>query len=157
MTDVILAALVFGPLAIAYLLKSNGALAFLTLCTSFVLITFASADIQQLTGRLDFSIDSSVLNLFLLIFPLVLTLLLTRRSVKGQFKMILHGLAVLATGGLLALVGIPMLADALSLDFKNSWGWDSLQQIQAWIVGVGVFITLVLIWSGGLTRAKKHK
>jgi hypothetical protein len=72
MADAILAAFVLGPLLLTFLLKSNAALSFLALCAGFVVISFAGSDLQNLTGQLNFSIDSSLVNLFLLILPFVL-------------------------------------------------------------------------------------
>ena len=158
MADVILAILVFSPLALTILLKSNAALAFLSLCASFVLITFASADIKDLSSNLSLQLTSSSLNLILLIVPVVLTLLLTRKSFSGPIKLTLQSAAALCTGALLALVAVPLLNASTRQNFATSWGWDNLQNIQTTTIVAGVLLSLLLVWAGKLGRpSKKHK
>jgi len=158
MPDVVLAVLIFSPLALTFLLKSNAALGFLTLCASFVLITFASADIKNLTHDLSLKLTGSTINLILLVLPLVLTLLLTRKSFTGPFKLALQSLAALCAGALLALVSIPLLNRSIRANFDNSWGWTNLQKIQTPIIVAGVVLSLLLVWIGKYSHSpKKHK
>ena len=158
MPDVILAVLVFIPRALTFLLKSNAALAFLTLCASFVLITFASADIEDLSHNLNLQLTGSTLNLILLAVPLILTLLLTRKAFSGRLKSILQWAAALTTGALLALLAIPLLDASLRNNFAGSWGWNNLQKIQTPIIAAGVILSFLLIWfSKHPHAAKKHK
>jgi hypothetical protein len=161
MADAILAAFVLGPLLLTFLLKSNAALSFLALCAGFVVISFAGSDLQNLTGQLNFSIDSSLVNLFLLILPFVLTLLITRKSFSKKGGLVLHGLIALCAGALLALIGIPLLSESVRANFANSDLWTNLQKIQASIVGAGVFLSLVVLWAKSLKKPsvkdRKHK
>lgn len=150
-----------GPLLLTFLLKSNAALSFLALCAGFVVISFAGSDLQNLTGQLNFSINSSTLNLVLLILPLVLTLLLTRKSFSKAGGLLLHGLVALCAGALLALVGVPLLSDSVRANFADSNLWTNLQKIQSSVIGAGVFLSLVILWAQNLKKAsskdKKHK
>jgi hypothetical protein len=161
MADAILAAFVLGPLLLTFLLKSNAALSFLALCAGFVVISFAGSDLQNLTGQLNFSIDSSIVNLVLLILPFVLTLLITRKSFSKKGGLVLHGLIALCAGALLALIGIPLLSESVRANFANSDLWTNLQKIQASIVGAGVFLSLVVLWAKSLKKPsvkdRKHK
>lgn len=156
MADIILAVLIFGPVAITFILKSNAALSYMVLCASFVLITFGSADLNNLSGRLDLHVDSSTLNLILLILPLLLTLLLARRAFSGHLKMSLHLLTSLCAGGLLALVSVPLLNASSRADFFNNWGWTNLQRIQTPVIAAGFILSIFLIWFGGFKRHGKH-
>ncbi len=157
MVDAVLAVLIFSPLILTFLLKSNAAVSFLTLCGAFVLITFASADIKDLTGKISLEVSSSTVNVIILILPLLLTLLLTRKAVSGGIKLILHLAAAFCTGVLLALVSIPLLNQSLRTNFSNSWGWTNLQKIQTPIIVVGVLLSFLLVWAGGFKHVKKHK
>ena len=161
MENAILAGLVFAPLALTLLLKSNAALAFLSVCASFVVISFASADLEDLTGQLQFSIDSSILNLIIIGLPLLLTLLLTRRAYNKKLGMILHSLTALAAGGLLAFITVPLLTELVNINFSNFDAWSQLQNFQGAIIGAGVFLSLVIIWTSSLKKPhhkdKKHK
>lgn len=154
MADVILTILVFAPVVITLVLRSNAALSFFTLCASFVLITFASADIKDLTGTLNLQITAGTLNLILLTVPLLLTLLLTRKAFSGRLKQILHGLAAFCTGGLLALVSVPLLNASTRANFASSWGWENLQKIQAPLIAGGFVLSLFLIW---FNKRPKHR
>jgi hypothetical protein len=157
MTDAVVAVIVLVPLAITFLLKSNAALAYLSLCASFVLITFASADIKDLTKSLSFQLNASTLNLIILILPVTLTLLLTRKTFSGSIKLVLHSVAALCAGALLALVSIPLLSLSTRQNFADSWGWINLQKIQTPVIAAGVILSLLLIWSAKHPHAKKHK
>jgi hypothetical protein len=157
MADVILGALVLGPLILTFFLKSNAAMAFLSLCAGFAVISFASTDLENLTGHLDFSINSSALNLVLIGLPLILTLLLVRHAFMGKFGLILHSLIALATGALLAVIAVPLLSDSIRANFADSKLWSDLQNIQAGVIGAGVFLSLCVVWASGLKHHKPAK
>jgi divalent metal cation (Fe/Co/Zn/Cd) transporter len=157
MTEAILAAFVLGPAIIAFLLKSNAALSFLALCAGFVVISFAGSDIKSLTGELNFSISSGILNLSLLIMPLLFTLLFTKGKAKNGFGRALHLTIALFAGVLLALAGVPLLNESLRSGFSDSDIWAQLQKAQAIVVGVGVFLSLVVMWAKNLKRSKDKK
>jgi uncharacterized membrane protein YozB (DUF420 family) len=161
MADVILAALVLGPLLLTFFLKSNAAMAFLSLCAGFAVISFASTDLENLTGHLDFSINSSVLNLVLIGLPLIFTLLLVRHAFTGKVGMVLHCLIALATGALLAVIAVPLLSDSVRANFADSKVWSDLQKVQSEVIGAGVLLSLGVVWVNGLKHhkpaKKKHK
>ncbi len=158
MTDIIIIAIVLVPFALATMLKSNAALTFLALCGSFVAISFAGADLKSLTGQLNFQIDSSTLNLIILALPLFITLLATRKSVSAKnIKGIINAAVAICTGGLLALIALPILTDLLAISLKSSQVWDALQSIQSEVIGLGVLLSLSLVWSTHAKRpTKKH-
>ncbi|HSX18441.1 MAG TPA: hypothetical protein VLE51_03750 [Candidatus Saccharimonadales bacterium] len=158
MADVILAALILTPAVITYIFRSNAALSFLTLAGAFTLITFGSADLKNLTGHLDLRIDSSTLNLILLVLPLFFTLLFARRAFSGKLKLTLHLVTALLTGTLLALISVPLLNASARADFADSWAWANLQKIQTPIVAAGLILSLILIWFAKHPKHdKKHK
>ena len=157
MADVILAALIFSPVLLIFVLKSNAALGYLSLAGAFTLITLGSAELKDLTGHLDVSIDAGTLNLILLIVPLLFTLLLTRKAFAGQVKTILHLAAALCSGVLLALVSVPLLNASARTNFADSWGWENLQKVQVPVVAAGFLLSLFLVWSNKPRHAKKHK
>ncbi len=158
MADIILSILIFLPLALTILLKGNAALSFLVLCGSFTFITFGSADVAQLTGHLDLRVNSSTINLVILIAPMILTLLLCRRAFSGQLKSILHWVTALCAGALLALVSVPLLNDSVRADFNYNWAWDGLQKIQTPVIAAGFVLSLLLVWfTLHPKHSKKHK
>ena len=159
MPDALLAAIILAPLLITWLFKSNGALAFLTLAGSFTLITLGSAELQDLTGHLDIQIDANTLNLAVLGVPLLVTMLLTRRTFSDvkKLKSILYLAAAVCAGGLLALISVPLLNASARTNFAGSWGWTNLQKIQVPAVAAGLILSLLLVWFQKQPHAKKHK
>jgi hypothetical protein len=157
MADAILAALIFSPVILTYLLKSNAALGYLSLAGAFTLITLGSAELKNLTGHLDIRVDSSTLNLVVLMFPLLATLLLTRKAFKDQVRTVLQLAAALCAGGLLALVSVPLLNASARTNFADSWGWANLQKIQVPIIAAGFLLSLLLVWFNKSHSGKKHK
>jgi len=155
--DILLAVLILGPAVITFLLKSNAALSFLALCASFVVISFAGADIADLTKNLSFQINNTTLNIAILVAPLVLTLLLRRKAFSGPVMLALHLATAFCAGVLLALVTVPLLSESARLDFANNSLWNDLQKIQTLVIAAGAGLSLLLIWSGKSTHhGKKH-
>jgi hypothetical protein len=154
MAEAILAAFVLTPVILAFLLKSNAAYSFLALCAGFVVISFAGADLENLTGQLSFSINSGIINLTLLILPLLFTLLFTKGKAKAGFGRIIHLAIALCAGGLLALAGVPLLNESLRANFAHSDLWSNLKSIQGPVIGVGVLLSLIVTWAKALKKSK---
>jgi hypothetical protein len=159
MANTLLAVLIFAPIALTFLLKSNAALAFLTLCVGFVLSTSVIGDLKQLLSELNLSTTESTLALIILLAPPAITLLLTRKSAGHKLFFWLQLVAALGVGGLLALVAGPVLSDTAGVDVTASEFWNDLNNIQSGIIGVGGLLSLLLVWMGNFwhPRAKKHK
>jgi hypothetical protein len=161
MGDGIVAAFILIPAILTFLLKSNAVVSFLAVCASFVAISFAGSDLENLTGKLNFSIDGSTLNLLIIGLSLLITLLFTRRTFNKGFKQFLHIFIALCAGGLLALISVPILSELINVNFAKSIVWTDLQKIQAEIVGAGVILCLLETWISGLKHhkvaKKKHK
>lgn len=157
MAEILLAVMIFGPLGLTFLLKSNAALGFLVLCAGFVLSTSVIGDLEHLLSQLNLSTTSSTIGIILLTVPLVLTLFVTRGSAGRGIKFWLQLTAALCGGGLLALSVGPILGSSSQFDVTTSSFWTNLQKIQSEIIGIGALVSLLLIWFGGLRRFGKHK
>src|SRR3990167_7124325 len=145
MADIFLAIVIFGPLAITYLLKSNAALGFLTLCLSFVVSTSIIGDLKQLLSQVNLTVAQSTLGIILLVAPLLITLLVTRSSSRRKgLKFWLQLATALCIGGFLALSLGPIMAHSSQLDISSSKFWDELVKIQSLIIGVGAILSLAL-------------
>lgn len=156
MSDVLLASMILGPLALTFFLKSNAALGFLTVCLSFVLSTSVIGDLENLLSQLNLSTTSSMISIILLTLPLVLTMLLTRGSAGKDIKFGLQLLCAFCAGGLLALSVGPVLASSTEFDVTTSSLWDQLIKVQSIVIGAGALASLLLIWFGGLKKFGKH-
>jgi hypothetical protein len=160
MTDALLVILVLLPAVLAFLLKSNAALAFLAICGGFAAITLSGSDIQHLIGQTKItSLTSNNVDLALLLVPLLFTLLFTYRSVTSKNGRYFSVVPALCAGGLLAVVAAPMFSDALQTNITDSKFWHDLQNAQSYIVAVGLLSSLLLTWTGGFKHghSKKHK
>lgn len=157
MVNILLAVLVFGPLVLTFLLKSNAALGFLVLCAGFVLNTSVIGNLQHLLSQLNLSTTSSTIGIILLIVPLVLTLLATRGSAGKGIKYWLQLTAALCAGGLLALSVGPILGSSSQFDVTTSNLWANLQKVQSEVIGIGALISLLLIWFNGLKHRGHYK
>lgn len=156
MADIALGVLIFAPLVITYFLKSNAALSFLVLCASYVLNVSVIGDLKHLLSETNLSLTNETIGLFLIFLPLVITLLLSRRSTSHDLMLFWQLIAALALGGLLALSVGPLLATSGQLDVTSSKFWNGLNNVQAWVIGGGAALSLVLTWIGGIKHAKKH-
>lgn len=160
MVEALLAVLILVPAILTYLLKSNAAAAFLALCGGFAAITLSGSDIEHLVGKTRItSLTSNNVDIALLVIPLLFTLLLTYRSATAKNQRLLQVIPALAGGGLLAIVAGPMFSDALQISVTSSKFWHDLQNYQSYIVGGGLLVSLLLIWSANLahSHSKKHK
>lgn len=158
MTDVILAAIIVVPALVTFFLRSDAALSFLALCAGFVLSTSVVGGLKELLNQMDLSVTDTTLALVLIITPLVLTLLLTRGASRKGVKSWLQIIAALGAGGLLALSVGPLVGSSQEFDLLDSKLWDSLQEYQSLIIGVGALVSLILVWSTHLKvpKGKKH-
>ena len=159
MENVVLAVLLLTPLALTFFLKSNAALAFLTLCTGFVLSTSVIGDLKHLLSQINLSTTDSTLALIILLVPPLLTLLLVRKSSPHKFFYWLQLLAALGVGGLLALAVSPVITETSNINITSSKFFDDLQKAQSGIIGIGALISLFVIWLTHLKhpKEKKHK
>lgn len=159
MTDVVLAVLIFGPLALTFLLKSNAALSFLALCVGFVVSTSAIGGLKQLLSQVNLSVTDSTLATILITAPLIITLLLTRRANTKGMKFWLQLVIALCAGGLLSLSLGPVLVSSGQFDITSSNLWGDLLKIQSWVIGGGALLSLLLIWSKSVNKkgSTKHK
>jgi hypothetical protein len=158
MSDALLATLILLPAVLAFFLKSNAALGFLALCGGFAAITLSGSDIEHLVGQTKItSLTSNDVDLVLLAGPLLLTLLFSLGASGAKNQRLLQIAPALLAGALLAVIAGPMFNSTLNVDITQSPLWKDLQNIESYIVGVGLLISLLLIWAGGFSHAKSHR
>jgi hypothetical protein len=157
MPNALLVVLVLLPAILAYLLKSNAALAFLALCGGFAAIALSGSDIEQLVGKTKItSLTSNNVDLLLLLAPLLLTLVFTFKAASTKQQRLLQLIPALCAGALVAAVAAPMFNQALNTNFSDLQTWKNLQNVQSYSVGIGLIVSLLLIWSSGFIHAKSH-
>jgi hypothetical protein len=152
---IVLLALALVPVVAILLLRVHGAIAFMSLALGSVLVTYTSSDVNAVFGG--FSANGSLskyqwVQLGLLVVPFLLTILFTRKSVKGS-KQALNALPALASGMLLALLVIPLLPADLQHHIHAQPLWRQLSNLQtAVILGGAAFSMLFLL----VAHRKKH-
>ncbi len=155
MADILLAVLVFAPLVITYLLKSNAALGFLALCVGVVLSDFMAGDAQSFLQHFNYWLDISRIGIILLVAPPLITLILARHNL-GKFPRSLGQLVVaLCLGGVLAIEAMPML-NTINYNYASTQTWSDLAKAQSYLVGIGSVGSLLLVWLGNLRPHRKH-
>jgi len=158
MAEALLATLLLLPAVISYFLKSNAAVSFLALCGGFAVSTISGSDIQHLFGKTQInSLTPDDISLLLLALPLILTLLLTFRSITSRGLRLAHTIPAVCAGGLLAAVSAPIFSNALNINLVHSPLWKDLQLAQSYVVGTGLIASLLLVWASGLGYARSHK
>ncbi len=158
MTDMLLGAMILGPMAVALLLKSNAALSFMALCAGSVVVNYGGADISSAIKQAGLGpYSTSAVELVLLVTPLAITLLLTRKAVAKRSKYYFQAVAAICAGGLLALSAVPLLTQTMQTSFATSEIWLNLQKVQAAVVTIGALASLLLVWFAGFKHSKFKK
>jgi hypothetical protein len=146
---VVLFGLVLLPLVAALLLRSNGAVAFLSVCLGSVLAGMVSADVADfVTGftPIDSSAVAEWTRVVLVALPLLISLFATRKSV-GASKQVLNFIPALAAGALLALFVVPVLPGSVKDMVTSNEFWDSLLNLETAVLLVGTLTAYALFLS----------
>lgn len=150
MPVIILGLCVIAPAVVAFVLRVNAAILFMSLCVGEILVIFVSNNATSYlsplypTGHISFS----SMRLLLLLIPPVLILLLMFHSVVGRSKLILDLIPGIATGLLLALLLVPILPVGLSVQIQSSNIWHHYYQYQTVIVVFGALSSIVFMLLG---------
>lgn len=143
---IILAALVLLPLLAALLFRSNGAVAFLSVCFGSILSSLVSDDVSDfLTGftPIDGSAVTEWTRVVLVVLPLLVGLFVTRKSVSAS-KQLLNFIPALAAGLLLALFAVPVLPESVQGMVTSNEFWDSILNLETAVVLVGALTAYAL-------------
>ncbi len=151
METALLAGIIAVPAVLMFLLKSNPAIAFLSVCAGGMLQQFCTRRVTDLASaqKLPQS-DTDHLSLVLLVLPLLLTLIFMRKSIHRN-KFLMYAVPAVCTGALLALLAAPHLGAIGNFNIAKSKPWQQFEDFQAIIVGAGVVSSLFIVW---LTKKK---
>jgi len=145
---IVFGVIVLAPIGILTLLRSDAALAFLSLCLGYVLVQFVANDAVSLVTAIfpkAGTLSESTVKIIFLWLPVVLTILATFHSVK-RTRLILNLLPAIGVGLLGLLLVEPLLSPGLRGAIDNSNAWRQFQQAQTLIVGLSALISLVFLW-----------
>ena len=143
----ILAALLVAPVLLLLVLRINATLVFLSLCLGYVVMQSLGADTQSFaeTFMTHAALSTNIMKLVLLLFPVVFTMVLMIRTVRGG-RLVLNFLPALAVGCLTVLLVVPLLPPGLSHAIAHTSIWHQAARLQSLVVGVGALISLLFIW-----------
>jgi hypothetical protein len=152
---VVIGAIAAAPVVVLTVLRVNATLVFLSLCLGSVLVQFVGDDAANTIGIMmsDGSTNRSLISLFLLFAPAVLTTLFMIRSVKGTTKQLLNFFVSIATGSLILLLAEPLLSAGVQGTLADTTIWLYLEKLQVLIVTLGAIFCLLFLW---LQRPKHH-
>ncbi len=147
---IILGLCILAPAILAFILRVNAAILFMSLCVGEVLVIFVSNNATSYLSPLSPSghISFSSMRLALLLLPPILTLLLMFHTVHGKSKLIVDLVPGIATGLLLALLLVPILPAGLSMNIQNASIWHHYYQYQTVIVVFGALSCIVFMLLG---------
>ena len=157
-TEVILGLCILIPAVLGYVLRVNTAILFMSLCVGEVLVIFVSNNASSYLSPVfpTGNISLASMRIFLLVAPIVVTLLLMFHTVHGRSKQIIDLIPSLATGLLLGLVLVPVLPAGLSLSIQKSNVWHQYYHYQTVIVVFGALCSLVFLLLGRQKSKQPH-
>jgi hypothetical protein len=155
----ILVALLVAPLLVLMVLRINAAIVFLSLCLGNVLVQFIGGDagvmlassVARAPGVAPSS--QSYINLVLLLFPVLLTMLIMIHTVQGP-KLAFNILPSIGVCVLGVLVAVPLLSAGLTGSITHLTLWHKLEALQSLVLSVTAMLCLLFLW---MQRPKSHK
>lgn len=156
---IILVILLAVPIVLLMALRINAALVFLSLCLGNVLVQFigpdastilASASAHPVRTALP---NQSYINFFLLLLPVILTMVIMIHSVKGA-KLAFNILPAIGVSLLGVLLAVPLLSSGTTDSIVTLPLWHKLASLQSLVLSVSAMLCLMLLW---MQRPKPHK
>jgi hypothetical protein len=141
--------LVLIPVAVAMLLRVNGAVLFMSLCVGEVLVQYVANDtgsfVTTFAGH-GSGINSSTIRLALLLAPPILTSIFMFHSVRGGIKLIFNIFPAIGVGLLTALLVKPLLSQSFQHTLERSSLWHQFSQAQTLVVSISALFSLLFLW-----------
>ena len=147
------------PLVLLMGLRINAALIFLSLCLGNVLVQFIGPDAGTLLTSAaarapgTTTPGQSYINLFLLLLPVALTMLIMIHSVKGRARLAFNLLPALGVSTLGVLLAVPLFSAGLTMSIMQLPLWRELENLQALILSLSTLLCLLFLW---MQRPKAH-
>lgn len=145
--NAVLIAAIAIPALVLVLLRTNAAIAFLSLCAGTLLVHYVGNE-ASLAGIV-MANNSQVVNqyaeLVLLFLPVVVSTLLLRKSVSAA-KTALNVIPAIAVGLVGTLVAVPLLPSAVQTAIIDTEGWKLLVRSQAIVMAASVLASLIVLW-----------
>ena len=154
---VVTIAIAVSPLVLTLFLRTNGALAFLSLCAGSVLVKYAGDDVTLIASALFRSNGSTdeIARLLLLGVPMIMTLLLFRRTTQTR-----HMLLQLLSAAFAGLAALILVQPILNADVQTQVAATSLsinvRSYEGFIFALGVIVSTFTLWVSRSKHGSDH-
>ncbi len=146
------------PVLLILLLRSHGAIVFLSLCAGSLLVLYYGNDasiVGNVIGNNSFAV-SQYSQLTLLLLPATLSLVILKGSMAGG-KMLFNLIPAIAVGLVAALLAVPLLPYGAHNAITSTSGWKLLEHNQQLVVGASVLASLVVLWFSHYKHPGHHR
>lgn len=147
------------PALLVLVLRSSGTLVFLSVCLGSVLATYVAGDASSVISSATPDDGSTALRwaqLGLVLAPVFLTIVLTRKKAKGG-ELVLGLLAAIAAGGLLMILATPFMPEILGDALLESELWATVDNLQTAVVIAGSALYMAGLFMARHDPDSKHK
>lgn len=144
------------PVLLAFFLRVNPTLVFASLLSGFMLAQFMTKNAGLVLNIVaPHAQTDQYTQIGLFIAPLILTLLLARRSSHSKLLLV-QPIALVSSGLLLAALLQPLLPGGLQAQFLHTTIGNSIHSARDLIVGGSILANLVVIWFGHSSSSAGH-
>lgn len=152
---VLIGAILAAPVLLLTIFRINAMLVFLSLCLGTVLVQYVGPEAASTVGIMTSygTTNESIVNLFLLFLPAVLTTVFMIRTVRGKLKIFLNFLIALSVSCLVLFQAEPYLPSNLQSALITTPIWFYMQKLQVLVIALGAIFSLLFLW---LQRPKHH-
>ena len=151
---VLITAIVAVPILLLIVLRINAAIVFLSLCLGSVLVQFVGKDTSSFVNL--FSASKLVMeygsSIFLLLLPVVFTMIVMIGTVRGKFRIFLNVLPAVAVGVVGLMLAEPYFMPGLRGAVTGTSAWHQLQKVDVLVVTASTIVSLFFLW---LQRPKR--
>jgi hypothetical protein len=144
------------PLVVAVVLRVNAVFLYLSVVVGKIMLIFVGDDAAVAAGGLIRGQNSQLISsMFLLLVPLVLTILLLKGSLP-RTQVFLQFPALIATGATLYIFAVPLFTSGIVGSVLSSEIGKSVNSSQDLIIAASAVIVLVTMWVVNKTHHEHH-
>ena len=158
MQNIVLLAAIAVPIVLLVLLRTNGAIVFLSLCAGALLVRYVGDDASLVGSAIGNNsvVVSQYAQVALLLIPVVLSAIFLKKSMKGP-RGLLNILPAVGVGLVGVLMVVPLLPSNANELITTTNGWSIMKDNQQMIVAISVVVSLAALWlSHPRGKTKKH-
>ncbi len=151
------------PVLASYILSSNAASMFISLCLGYVLYSFDDRNALSIAhssiirkSPLHLNASDVSINLLLLIGPAIITLIVQKHSIAAS-RRALNLIPAIFSGLFCALIIVPALPIAMEDTIVRSSYWADIVRQEVGIVGIGSVVSIIFYWFTNLRSSQTKK